>query len=210
MNPLAVIVGFLPFIAFDVLSERDFHDAIGWAAVVALVLTAVFFVLGDKRHRGSSVLNGAAVGIFGVIAAMDFIGGPDIERWLVTWSAAVVMVALGAIILVMLPVRSFTEEIAKQTVPEEFWRTPTFIRVNRVLSALWGGAQVVLGLLSVVVIAVGDSGVDLSRGHLDLLLNWVIPIGVYIALIRFTIAYPERAKAAAIAARAGRPVEQTA
>lgn len=210
MNPLAVIVGFLPFIAFDVLSERDFHDAIGWAAVVALVLTAVFFALGDKRHRGSSVLNGASVGIFGVIAAMDFIGGPDIERWLVTWSAAVVMVALGAIILVMLPVRSFTEEIAKQTVPEEFWRTPTFIRVNRVLSALWGGAQVVLGLLSVVVIVVADSGVDLSRGHLDLLLNWVIPIGAYIALIRFTIAYPERAKAAAIAARAGQPVEQTA
>ena len=206
MNPLAVIVGFLPFIAFDVLSERDFHDAIGWAAVVALVLTAVFFALGDKRHRGSSVLNGASVGIFGVIAAMDFIGGPDIERWLVTWSAAVVMVALGAIILVMLRVRSFTEEIAKQTVPEEFWRTPTFIRVNRVLSALWGGAQVVLGLLSVVA----DSGVDLSRGHLDLLLNWVIPIGAYIALIRFTIAYPERAKAAAIAARAGQPVEQTA
>ena len=178
MNPVSVLVGFLPFIAFDVLSERDFPNAIGWACIASLALSAALFALSGWNNRGSTVLTVAGIGIFGVFAAMDFIGGAGIDRWLVEWAAAVVMVALGAFILVMLPFRPFTEEIARQSVPREYWNTPTFKHVNLVLSTLWGLQQLLLGLLSVVVIAVAHTGADLTAGHLDLRLNWVIPIGV--------------------------------
>ncbi|PRZ41456.1 hypothetical protein CLV47_1093 [Antricoccus suffuscus] len=196
MNPIAVVIGFLPFIAFDILSERDFSHAIGWASVVALALTAFFAATGGK-NKGSAVLNGASVVIFVVIAGLDFLGGSGVGRWLVTWSAALVAVVLGVFILAMVPIRPFTEEFARQSVPKQYWSSPTFGRVNRVLSTAWGAGLLAIGLLSVVLVALQRADVDLTDGYLDLLLNWVIPIVIYIALVKLTISYPERARGVA-------------
>jgi Na+(H+)/acetate symporter ActP len=41
MNPLSLILGFLPLIAFSVLAGRVANNGIGWGALVALVIALI-------------------------------------------------------------------------------------------------------------------------------------------------------------------------
>ena len=61
----------------------------------------------------------------------------------------------------------------------EYWGTPTFKKVNRVLSLAWGFAIVGIGLSSIAVAVLDERANSTSdAGLLDLILNWVVPIGI--------------------------------
>jgi hypothetical protein len=92
----------------------------------------------------------------------------------------------------------FTEEYARQTVPREYWGSPTFKKINRVLSAAWGAAIVVIGAAGVLVTVLDAHAGDTARNNVeDLVLNWVVPIAVIWAMIKFTATYPDRVDRAA-------------
>jgi hypothetical protein len=40
----------------------------------------------------------------------------------------------------MKPLSLFTEQFARESAPKEYWGSPTFKKINRVLSAGWGAA----------------------------------------------------------------------
>jgi hypothetical protein len=73
-----------------------------------------------------------------------------------------------------------------------------FPRTNRILTAMWGGVFLVTALLGLLALHV-KSGSDW--------LNWVIPIALLVAAVRFTKWYPAHVRAQARAW--GRPEDGT-
>ena len=196
LTPLSLVVGFLPWIVFSFVAQRLAADGVAWSALIAVVMSAVG-VLWDRRRRGPQILDLGSLVLFGVIAVVGFVGGPGVDRWLFEWGRPLVGVALGLYLLLTVPVLPFTAEYARQTTPREYWDSPTFTRINRVLSAAWGVAFMVTGAASVLATALDARATGTSSSHLaDLLLNWVVPIAVLWTMVRFTAAYPDRVTAA--------------
>jgi hypothetical protein len=193
---LSLVVGFLPWIAFSFISQRLAADGVAWSALIAVVMSGVA-VLRDRRQHGPQIVALGSLALFGAIVVIGFAGGPGIDRWLFEWGRPLVGVVLGLYLLLTVPVLPFTAEYARQTTPREYWGSPTFTRINRVLSAAWGVAIMGMGAASVLATALDAQAGDTSSSHLpDLLLNWVVPIVVIWAMVRFTATYPDRVTAA--------------
>jgi hypothetical protein len=186
------VLGFLPWIVFSIVAQRLAADGVAWSALIAVVMTLVALVVAQRRH-GPKILNLASLVLFGAIAVAGFVGGPDVDQWLYDWGRPLVGVVLGLFVLATVPVLPFTAEYARQSTPREYWDSPTFTKINRVLSAVWGVALIVMGLAAVVVSALDQQADGTGSSHLlDLLLNWVVPIAVIWWTVRFTVTYPDR------------------
>ena len=92
--------------------------------------------------------------LFALIAVLGFTLGKADDRWLATWGGAGVGIVLGLIILALVPVMPFTEQFARETTPQAYWASPTFKKINRVLSAAWGVAIFAVGLSRVAAAAI--------------------------------------------------------
>ena len=196
MNPLSLILGFLPLIAFAVLSGRVADNGAAWAATVAGAIAVV--LLAVRRTWPPKMVDSFQALVFGVIAVIGFVGGNDVDAWLFDWANGLTTTTLGVLILAFVPVRPFTEQYARESVPEEYWGKPAFRRVNRNLSLLWGVAIVVMGLSSLAVAWLRSRADSASDANLlDLVLNWVVPIAVIVGMVRFTRTYPARVRAEA-------------
>jgi hypothetical protein len=56
----------------------------------------------------------------GALGVLGFaLGGSD-DRWLATWGGAGVGIILGLIILILIPVMPFTEQFARESVPQAY------------------------------------------------------------------------------------------
>jgi NO-binding membrane sensor protein with MHYT domain len=197
MNKLGFVVGFLPWIVFSIVAQRLDANGVAWSATIAVAMTVVALLTARRRH-GPTFLNLVSLCLFAVIAVVGFVGGAAVDRWLFEWGRPLVGVVLGLVVLATVPVRPFTEEYARQSVPQEYWGSPTFRRINSVISAVWGVAILVIGVAGVAVAALDANAMDASRSHgVDLLLNWVVPIAAIWAAIRFTDTYPDRVRQAA-------------
>ena len=199
MNPLSLILGFLPLIAFSVLSGRVADNGAAWAAAVACGIAVVLLVV--KRTWPPKIMDTLQAVVFGVIAVVGFVGGQDVDAWLFDWANGLTTLTLGVLILLFLPVMPFTEQYARESVPKEYWEEPTFRRINRNLSLAWGVAIVVMGLSSLAVAWLRSRADSTSDANLlDLMLNWVVPIAVIVSMVRFTKSYPDKVRAEARAA----------
>ena len=139
MKPLQLILGFLPLIAFSLLARLLPSHDFG----VAALLSAGVAVIAMAAHRPiwpPMLLTAASLIIFIVLAIVGFTAGAHTDRWAATWLAPAFAVIIGLIILVLIPVMPFTEQYARQSTPQQYWSSPTFKRINHVLSAAWGAA----------------------------------------------------------------------
>jgi hypothetical protein len=197
MSPIKLVLGFLPWIAFSFAAQRLAANGVAWAATLAVAMSLVS-VLVARRRNAPKILNLGSLVLFGLIAVVGFVGGPAVDRWLFEWGRPLVGVLLGLYVLVTVPVLPFTEEYARQTTPRQYWSSPTFKKINRVLSTAWGVAIVAMGVASLVVTALDAHATDTGSNYLvDLLLNWVVPIAIIWGMIKFTAAYPDRVTRAA-------------
>jgi len=158
---------------------------------------SVLFIIQSKITDGPQLLNYYSVVIFGAMAIAGFIGDHDLDRWLYEWGRPLVGVVLGLIVLLTSFNLPFTEEYARKTTPQEYWDSPVFRRVNLVLSATWGLAILVMGICAVLVTAFDENprGLHTDPHLVDLLLNWVVPIGLIVWMVHFTNSYPDKASA---------------
>jgi hypothetical protein len=139
------------------------------------------------------ILNVGSAVLFGVIAIIGFAGGPAVDQWLYTWAAPGVGLALGLFVLATLPFLPFTEQYARESTPRAYWSSPTFRKINRVLSLAWGVAITALGVAGITVSGMNLRATSTSNDSLlELVLNWVVPIGVIWFMVKFTASYPDR------------------
>jgi hypothetical protein len=135
------------------------------------------------------VINTCSLVLFGVIAVLGFTVGKNDDRWLATWGGGGVGIILGLIILVLIPVIPFTEQFAREAVPESEWSSPTFKKINRVLSAAWGVAIVAIGVCRLGAAAINEH----TNGRvLEILLGLVVPVVIIVYMLKFSTSYPDR------------------
>ena len=129
---MSILLGLSPFIVFFLLMR--------WATpLLALTgATAMSAILmGRMALRGGTIkiLEIGSFILFAVLTLYTLVLHPD-------WSIAGVRLAvdggLALIVLFSLAIRRpFTLQYARETVPEQYWTHPLFIRTNLVISAVW-------------------------------------------------------------------------
>src|SRR6202046_4670774 len=141
MKPLTLILAFLPLIAFSLRARFLPAGYIGVAGLAAAAIAALAIATSHPVWP-LKILNTCSLLLFALIAVLGFTLGKNDDRWLATWGGAGVGIILGLIILALIPVMPFTEQFARETVPQAAWASPAFKKINRVLSAAWGVAIV--------------------------------------------------------------------
>jgi hypothetical protein len=179
----SIFLGFVPWIVFSVVAGPSTWE---WAALAALVCSLVIAVPDWRSSRSISVLDAAGLLFFAVLLVLSFVLDraalePIEDRAQLISSVVIAVVALGSLAVG----RPFTEYYAKKTTPKELWSSPTFTKVNRVLTGLWGVVFVINALCDV---AVGYWGANSD------LFNWVIPIVAIVVAVRITGWYPEHVR----------------
>ncbi|MEV4437394.1 hypothetical protein AB0K09_00005, partial [Streptomyces sp. NPDC049577] len=128
---MSYLRGFLPWIAFAVVSTAGWQ----WGAVIALVVGLALLV--QDRKAGvpaeSLILEGSTVVFFVVLTALAFAlphsglrnySGALALGWLAVTAWATVVIG-----------RPFTTGIAKRQAPKEVWHTKVFRRINVVITS---------------------------------------------------------------------------
>jgi hypothetical protein len=188
MKPLTLILAFLPLTAFSLLSRFLPHGDIGVAGLAAAAIAALA-IMTSHPVWPPKVLNTCSFLLFTLIAVLSFTLGQNDDRWLATWGGAGVGMILGFIILILIPVMPFTEQFARETTPEAYWSSPTFKKINRVLSAGWGVAIFAIGVSRTIAAAVSGSG---SHRMVGIILSLVVPVAVIVYMLKFSKSYPDR------------------
>jgi hypothetical protein len=83
----------------------------------------------------------------------------------------------------------FTEQFARESVPQAQWSSPIFKKINRVLSTGWGLAIFRIGVSRVAAAAVNG---HTTRRLPDILLGLVIPVVIIVYMLKFSKSYPDR------------------
>ena len=188
MKPLTLILAFLPLIVFSLLSRLLPHGDIGIAGLAA-ALVALAVILTSHPIWPPKILNTCSFVLFALIAILGFTLGKNDDRWLATWGGAGIGLVLGAIILILVPVMPFTEQFARESVPQAQWSSPIFKKINRVLSTGWGLAIFGIGVSRVAAAAVNG---HTTRRLPDILLGLVIPVVIIVYMLKFSKSYPDR------------------
>ncbi len=188
MKTLTLILTFLPLILFSALARFLPHGDIGIAGLIAAV-AALIAIATSHPVWPPKIINACSLVLFALIAVLGFTMGSHDDRWLATWGGAGMPLIIGLIILVLVPVVPFTEQFARETTPPAYWSSPTFKKINRVLSAGWGLAIVAVGLSRVAAAAI--------NGHTthrlpELLLGLAVPSVILLYMLRFSKSYPDR------------------
>lgn len=179
-----IMLAFAPFFVL-VLVERIVGVSAG---LVCATIVAAGLIARDwfSRNRSVKVLEIGTLVLFGGLALYALLSGA-------TWSVIGVRLRVDSglllIVLVSLAIRRpFTLQYARETVPQELWSEPEFIRTNNVITAVWAAAFGVMVVADLVMLFVPT--VPLRAGI-------VATILAILGAARFTTRYPERGEAKA-------------
>lgn len=189
MSAKSILIGFLPWIAFSMISTRVGPGAVGMAALIALVVAAVLVARSVARGQSPKLLELTGMVTFaamGVWALVD----PASDAFLAFYGRGVAALVLAAVIVATLASRPFTEQYARESVPQEYWDSPRFHEVNRKISAAWAGTVAVMGVGHLIAGALAQNAAEYG-GYLasrpgDLILNWLIPGLLVLLTVRYT------------------------
>ncbi|MEV7614832.1 hypothetical protein [Streptomyces sp. NPDC089799] len=192
------VVGMAPWIIFSLLvGPGRFELAVGLALASAVVLVAA----GKLVHRGSSwkILEIADVVFFAALAVIGALASDGTLRWLETYAGELSNIALTVIAFGSIAVGvPFTLQYAKEQVDPAYWNTPAFLRTNRIITAVWG--------LAFLIAALAGAYGDLVLHNPDnIWTGWIIQILAIVAAVKFTVWYPDVARARARGERPPHP-----
>jgi len=153
-------------------------------------VVAVIAIVAHRPVWPPMILTASSLALLIVLTVIGFAAGVGTDRWLATWVAPAFAGVIGLIILALIPVMPFTEQFARQSTPQQYWSSPTFKRINRVLSTAWGAAVVVIGISRLVAAAIKDR--PGSHTALELVFSAVIPVVILVCMLKFSKSYPER------------------
>jgi hypothetical protein len=127
------IRSFLPFIVFAALSGAAWQ----WAAVAAFVV-GVRILLADRKAgtpNDALILQYSNCAYFAVLALAAFAAPhSDLKHYCGALSMAWIGATMAATLAVHQP---FTLGFARQKAPKEVWNSPSFLRMNTVITSVW-------------------------------------------------------------------------
>ncbi len=180
------IVGMAPWIVLSLLEGPGRFEL---AVAVPLAMSLSILVADPLRGRSIKLLACADVVFFAALLTVGLVISQDSKDWLERWcgeisNVSLVIIAVGSIAM-RLP---FTIQYAREQVPKESWSSPTFIKVNYVITGVWAGAFAVAALA-------GGYGDGVLHNSNNLWTGWIIQVAAILVALRFTEWYPEVAQA---------------
>jgi hypothetical protein len=178
------LIGLAPWVVFGIVAKRAHVEFAAIAAfVVALIITA--HSLGGGQSL--KVLDVGSLMAFAGLAVAGGVANPHEGDFLHDYSRAIAASLLAIIAFGSLLFVPFTEQYARESTPRELWSSPQFRGVNRKLTALWGATFALMAIGHVIAGQVDSRAVDT-------VLNWIVPIGLVLGMIRYTEMYAARAR----------------
>jgi hypothetical protein len=173
-------LAFLPFISFAVLN----HFVTPTVSLVVAALVSLGLIAREVlQARSVKMLEAGTCMLFGGLAL--YAGTTD-AAWSVVGVKLAVDVGLLVIVLFSLLVgRPFTVQYARESVSQDMWTHPQFLRTNRVITLVWLAAFAALVVADLVLLYLPDVPHKFSV---------LLTVGALYGAFKFTMVYPERAK----------------
>ena len=171
---MTLLFGFAPFLLFAILSRLSADLALWLAFAAAFVVTIRDFMESPSLR----LLDGASLALFGVLALGRGFVAPELSL-----AAVRTIMDTGLCLVIfasLLRHQPFSLQYASQDSKGRHWPLPAFIRVNQLISLVWG--------LSFAAMALADGAVTF------------LPVSFYLGIaanvvalsfaITFTLRYP--------------------
>ncbi|MCH9643049.1 MAG: hypothetical protein K0U69_10425 [Actinomycetia bacterium] len=177
---LSPVAAFIPWAIYWLVT----NSPAGWfyAAVTALAVALIFAAptirSGLKVFDAVTIVFFAGMVVAGVLLGARYAGAMDVHSTVI---AAAALALLAFVSLLFTPI---TAEYAREYVSPEQWGEPVFIRINRVVTFMWGSVFAAIAVLELIA--------DNNPPARDWA-NWVLPIALFAFAVRFTQLYPARA-----------------
>lgn len=177
-------VGFVPWGFYLVLP----HPLVGGALIYAAVITtavAIAMTVWNRTRSGATLLEITAAAAFTVLAGVVLVGDEPVKAWLRVYSPAAILWILTTVMVFSILTVPFTEQYARRSLPESYWRSPHLRTINRRISMVWSACTLAAAVsVSVAAIAHGDG--DAPAQYLTLSLTWLLPLVLALAAYRYT------------------------
>lgn len=132
MKKLGVVVGFIPWIVFSTLYSSN-STAIIEACLSAIVIS---MIVSHRELRKGFIFPWGSLICFMALAINGYF---NISEWLINHPNIPLNCTIPLIIWVSLVIgKPFTLQYAKEQVPPEKWNSPLFIKINNILTVMWG------------------------------------------------------------------------
>ncbi|WP_433249893.1 hypothetical protein ACQPYK_03220 [Streptosporangium sp. CA-135522] len=144
---MSYIRSFVPWIAFAIVNGIDVRHG----ALTGLVLAAVLIALSLRQGAGwdELVIELSGLVFFGVLALVTLaVPNALLEEYATALSLGWLAVTAWGSLAVRRP---FTLGLARRVTPREVWENPLFLRVNRVITAVWASAFTLTAVTLVVL-----------------------------------------------------------
>jgi hypothetical protein len=165
---------FSPWLIFIVLTR--FLPA--WM-VVGLSLVAALLALGRAVRRGRvHLLDIIATAYFVALSILALVARGLLDEWAGYAQAGAHLIVTLTIFGSILVGHPFTEPYARESVPREYWNSPTFHAVNRQISIAWGVAFLA-GFVSLLI-------AGMLNGSFTIVLRVAIPCLALFLAYRYT------------------------
>jgi uncharacterized membrane protein len=172
-----IFIALVPWIIFTVLAS---HATLKIGSLVALAAAVVIAMPGIRSRHPKSLEVGAVITFIG-FAVVAFVADGATAHWVSRYARGIAALILAAIAFGSLLFVPFTEQYAREQVPQQYWGSPRFEHINRKLTALWG--FVFIAMVPVHIIAGA-----INTRPATIICNWVIPLGLVIWGIKRTSA----------------------
>ena len=150
--------------------------ALQLGALAALGAAVVIALPGVRSGRPKLLEVGAVVTFIGFVA-VAFLADGATAHWVARYARGIAAAILSLISFASLLFTPFTEEYARDSIPEKYWSSPRFKQINRNLTTIW--ACVFAAMVPFHVIA---GAIDTQRGNI--IFNWAIPLALVLWAIK--------------------------
>lgn len=178
MGTVGIIVAFSPWIIFWILAGETFFVATLGAFIASLVV-----LLPEIRNHRPKILDIGTVGFFAILT----VAALTVDRaWFERFANPLSDGALALISLVSIVIGiPFTMQYARETVPEQYWTSPGFIRAGYLISGAWC-ASFIVQTLSTLLAAL--------RPVNQLVFLYALPYGSLVLALAYTRWYIRHAE----------------
>lgn len=178
--PMAILLGFVPFIAFALLSNVSVDLAL-WVAFAAAFAIAIR----DFAHsRLLRLLDVGSVLLFGLFSLYVGFLQPGIP---IQMARLVVDGSLFAMAIVSVVMRSpLTRQYAQEHIPQEFWDARWFVATNYLITIAWA--------IAFALMAAADAVANMHK-NLPITFDIAVSLIVLAVAILFTARYPHYLRA---------------
>jgi hypothetical protein len=170
-----LFIALAPWVLFSFIAN---HGTLKVASVVALAISVVIAIPGLRAGRPKTLELGA-IAAFAAFAVVAFAGDASLAHWVARYARGIAAALLALIAFGSLAFVPFTEQYARDEVPQEHWGSPQFKAINRRLTLLWGAV-----FAAMVPFHVLAGALDTQRANL--LFNWAVPVALVLWALKRT------------------------